>query len=64
MERTKFLEAFHKASCQLDKKKLRKITRRSIDSIHGNEEKKRGGITISLLLWKNWPNCLNKRAKQ
>ena len=27
-------------------------------------EMKKEGITISLSLWKNWPNYLNKRAKQ
>lgn len=37
MERSKFVEAFNKASDQLDKKKLRKVTRRSVDSVHGDE---------------------------
>lgn len=32
MERSKFVEAFNKASDQLDKKKLRKITRRAVSS--------------------------------
>lgn len=46
MERTKFLEAFNKASCQLDKKKLRKVTRRSVDSIYGNEERGHHNLII------------------
>lgn len=46
MERSKFVEAFHKASDQLDKKKLRKITRRSVDSVHGNEERGHHNLII------------------
>lgn len=37
MERSKFVEAFNKASDQLDKKKLRKLTKRSVDSVSGDE---------------------------
>ena len=38
MDRRKFVDAFAKASDQLDKKKLRKITRKSVDSINESEE--------------------------
>ena len=40
MDRGKFVDAFAKASDQLDKKKLRKITRKSDDSIKGREERR------------------------
>lgn len=46
MERTKFLEAFHKASCQLDKKKLRKVTKRSVDTVYGSEERGHHNLII------------------
>lgn len=46
MERGKFVEAFNKASDQLDKKKLRKLTRRSVVSIHGNEERGHHNLII------------------
>lgn len=39
MDRRKFVDAFVKASDQLDKKKLRKITRKSVDSINESEER-------------------------
>lgn len=46
MERGKFLEAFNKASNQLDKKKLRKITRKSVNSVHGNEPRGHHNLII------------------
>ena len=39
MERGKFVEAFNKASDQLDKKKLIKIIRKSVGSINESEER-------------------------
>ena len=46
MDRGKFVDAFAKASDQLDKKKLRKITRKSIDSINGSEERGHHNLII------------------
>ena len=46
MDRGKFVDAFAKASDQLDKKKLRKITRKSVDSINGSEERGHHNLVI------------------
>ena len=46
MDRGKFVDAFAKASDQLDKKKLRKITRKSVDSINGSEERGHHNLII------------------
>lgn len=46
MEREKFVDAFVKASDQLDKKKLREITRKSIDSVNGSEERGHHNLII------------------
>ncbi len=46
MDRVKFINAFVKASDQLDKKKLRKITRKSVDSINGSEERGHHNLII------------------
>lgn len=46
MDRGNFVDAFVKASDQLDKKKLRKITRKSVDSINGSEERGHHNLII------------------
>lgn len=46
MERSKFVEAFNKASNQLDKKKLKRITKKSVDSIHSEEPRGSHNLVI------------------
>lgn len=46
MDREKFVDAFAKASDQLDKKKAKRITKRSVDSNVGDEQRGRHNLII------------------